>query len=244
VKEGYLGGSRSPPANEEELVLMGETIGEMLPLSVGIAISLTTIITTFLMLLSPKAKGRSVALLIGCVVGVAGAVALFAWLSALLPTHDSDRSSPTAGVIKLVGGVVLVLLAARQWRHRPSPGEEPELPTWMAGVDSMPPVKALGLGLVLTAVVPKNLLIALAAGVILGEAGLRVGQTAVVILLFTVIATSTVAIPVVAHLVASARMSGHFDELRRWLVRNSVAIMVIVLLVIGIVMIGNGIASL
>ena len=222
---------------------MGEAIGEMLPLSLGIAISLTTIITTFLMLLSPKAKGRSVALLIGCVVGVAGAVALFTWLSAQLPTHDSDGPSPAAGVVKLVGGVVLVLLAARQWRKRPAPGEEPELPTWMAGVDSMPPAKALGLGLVLTAVVPKNLVLALAAGVILGEAGLRVGQAAVVILLFTVIATSTVAVPVVAHLVASARMSGQFEELRRWLVRNSVAIMVLVLLVIGIVLIGNGIAS-
>ena len=113
----------------------------------------------------------------------------------------------------------------------------------MAGVDSMPPAKALGLGLVLTAVVPKNLVLALAAGVILGEAGLRVGQAAVVILLFTVIATSTVAVPVVAHLVASARMSGQFEELRRRLVRNSVAIMVLVLLVIGIVLIGNGIAS-
>ncbi len=222
---------------------MGKAIGEMLPLSLGIAISLTTIIATFLMLLSPRAKTRSVALLVGCVVGVAGAVALFAWLSALLPTHDSERTSPAAGVIKLVGGVLLVLLAARQWRKRPAPGEESELPTWMAGVDSMPPAKAFGLGLVLTAVVPKNLVLALAAGVILGEAGLTVGQATAVALLFTVIATSTVAAPVVAHLVASARMIGPFSELRGWLVRNNVAIMVLVLFVIGIVMIGNGIAS-
>ena len=221
---------------------MGKAIGEMLPLSLGIAISLTTIIATFLMLLSPRAKTRSVALLVGCVVGVAGAVALFAWLSALLPTHDSERTSPAAGV-KLVGGVLLVLLAARQWRKRPAPGEESELPTWMAGVDSMPPAKAFGLGLVLTAVVPKNLVLALAAGVILGEAGLTVGQATAVALLFTVIATSTVAAPVVAHLVASARMIGPFSELRGWLVRNNVAIMVLVLFVIGIVMIGNGIAS-
>ena len=223
---------------------MGTAIGEMLPLSVGIAISLTTIITTFLMLLSPKAKTRSVALLIGCAIGVAGAVAVFAWLSTLLPAQDSDRSSPAAGNIKLVCGVLLVLLAARQWRNRPAQGEEAELPTWMAGVDSMPPAKAFGLGLVLTAVVPKNLLLAFAAGLVLGEAGLGVGQAAVVVILFTVIATSTVAVPVVAHLVASARMSGPFEELREWLVRNNVAIMVMVLLLIGVVLIGSGIASL
>jgi hypothetical protein len=50
---------------------MGTAIGELLPLAVAIAISLTTIITTVLMLL------RTVGLLVGCVVRVAGAAALF-----------------------------------------------------------------------------------------------------------------------------------------------------------------------
>ena len=108
----------------------------------------------------------------------------------------------------------------------------------------MTPGKALGLGLLLSAVVPKNLLLALSAGVIVGEAELTAGQAAVVILSFTVIATSTVAVPVVTHLVASARMRGPFERLREWLVENNVTIMVVVLLVIGVVMIGNSIASL
>ena len=51
---------------------MGTAIGELLPLAVAIAISVTTIITTVLMLLSPKAKSRTVGLLVGCVVGVGG----------------------------------------------------------------------------------------------------------------------------------------------------------------------------
>jgi threonine/homoserine/homoserine lactone efflux protein len=111
-------------------------------------------------------------------------------------------------------------------------------------VDSMTPSKALMLGLLLSAVVPKNLLLALSAGVIVGEAGLSVGEASVVIVGFTVIATSTVAIPVVAHLVAPARMRGPFQRLREWLVENNVTIMVLLLLMIGVVMIGNGIASL
>jgi hypothetical protein len=87
-------------------------------------------------------------------------------------------------------------------------------------VDSMTPSKALMLGLLLSAVVPKNLLLALSAGVIVGEARLSVGEASVVIVGFTVIATSTVAIPVVAHLVAPARMRGPFQRLREWLVEN------------------------
>jgi threonine/homoserine/homoserine lactone efflux protein len=108
----------------------------------------------------------------------------------------------------------------------------------------MMPSKALVLGLLLSAVVPKNLLLALSAGVIVAEAGLSVGEASVVIVVFTAIATSTVAVPVVAHLVAPSQMHGPLEGLREWLVENNVAIMVLVLLVIGVVMIGNGIASL
>ena len=108
----------------------------------------------------------------------------------------------------------------------------------------MVPGKALVLGVLLSAVVPKNLLLAISAGVIVGEARLSVGQASVVIVLFTAIATSTVVVPVVANVVAPSRTRGPFERLREWLVENNVAIMVLVLLVIGVVMIGNGIASL
>jgi len=223
---------------------MGIAIGELLPLAVAIAISVTTIITTVLMLLSPKAKSRTVGLMVGCVVGVGGAVALFMLLADLLPSQDSGGSSLVVSAIKIVVGVLLVVLALRQWRGRPAGGDQAELPNWMAGVDSMTPGKALVLGLLLSAVVPKNLLLALSAGLIVGEAGFSGRQAAVVIVLFTAIATSTVAVPVVAHLVASARLRGPFERLREWLVENNVTIMVVALLVIGVVMIGNSIASI
>jgi Sap, sulfolipid-1-addressing protein len=180
---------------------MGIAIGELLPLAVAIAISVTTIITTVLMLLSPKAKSRTVGLMVGCVVGVGGAVALFMLLADLLPSQDSGGSSLVVSAIKIVVGVLLVVLALRQWRGRPAGGDQAELPNWMAGVDSMTPGKAL-------------------------------------------VATSTVAVPVVAHLVASARLRGPFERLRVWLVENNVTIMVVALLVIGVVMIGNSIASI
>jgi threonine/homoserine/homoserine lactone efflux protein len=223
---------------------MGTEVGELLPLAVAIAISVTMIITTVFMLLSPQAKGRTVGLLVGCVVGVGGAVAVFTFLADLLPTEASGGSPRAASVIKMVVGVLLVVLALRQWRQRPARGDRAELPKWMARIDSMTPGKALVLGVLLSAVVPKNLLIALSAGLIVGGARFSGGQATVLIVVFTAIATSTVSVPVVAHLVASARMREPFEKLREWLVENNVAIMVVVLLVIGVVMIGNGIAGL
>ena len=49
-----------------------------------------------------------------------GAVALFAWLDSLLPTQDSSGSSLTAALINMVVGVVLVVLALREWHGRPA----------------------------------------------------------------------------------------------------------------------------
>jgi len=158
--------------------------------------------------------------------------------------QDSGGSSPVAAVINMGVGVLLVALALRQWQGRHPRGDRAELPKWMAEVDSMMPSKALMLGLLLSAVVPKNLLLALSAGVIVGEAGLSLGEASVLIVGFTAIATSTVAVPVVAHLVAPARMRGPFERLREWLVENNVTIMVLLLLLIGVVVVGNGIASL
>jgi hypothetical protein len=211
---------------------MGTAIGELLPLAVAIAISVTTIITTVLMLLSPKAKSRTVGLLVGCVVGVGGAVALFTLLADMLPTQDSGGSSLEASVIRMVVGVLLVVLALRQWRGRPASGDRAELPKWMAGVDSIMPRKALVLGLLLSAVVPKNLLLALSAGLIVGEAAFSNGRAALVIVVFTAIATSTVAVPVVAHLVAPARMRGPFEEYRSG--GEQCGDVVVLLLVIGL----------
>jgi uncharacterized membrane protein YidH (DUF202 family) len=222
---------------------MGTAFGEMLPLAVGIAISPTTIISTVLILLSPKAKTTSVALLVGCVVGIAVAVAFFAFLSSLLPLPSSSRTSPATGAILVAVGVLLLVLAARQWQDKPAKDDRAELPKWMASIDSISPAKALALGILLSTASPKNLLLALSAGVIVGGAVLSVGQVAVLIILFTVIAASTVAVPVVAYLVAPSRMTGPLEALREWLVDNSVAIMVVLLLVIGVVVIGNGIAS-
>jgi hypothetical protein len=85
----------------------GTAIGEMLPLAIGSAISPTTITTTVLMLLSPTAMNRTLSLLVGCVVGVGGAVAFFAFLFTLLPTQDSGGLSSVARDYQACGRCVL-----------------------------------------------------------------------------------------------------------------------------------------
>ncbi|GAA1798718.1 GAP family protein [Agromyces neolithicus] len=222
---------------------MGSVIGDVLPLALGIAISPIPIIAAILMLLSPKAKGTSLGFLLGWVLGIVVAVVVFTLLGSIIPEQDPDASKPIAGVIKILLGAGLLFLALRQWRSRPGPGETAALPKWMAAIDTMTAGKGLVLGFLLSAVNPKNLLMAAGAGVVIGTSGLTGGEITLAIVVFVIIAACSVAVPVIAYLVASKRMAGPLESLRGWLVHNNATVMAVLLLVIGVVLVGKGIGS-
>lgn len=222
---------------------MGSAIGDILPLALGVAISPVPVIAAILMLLSPRAKSTSVGFLIGWLLGIVIAVTVFTLLSSVLPQSGTDAAKPIRGVIQLLLGVLLILLAVRQWRGRPRGDEEPHLPKWMQAIDQVTFPKALGLGFLLAAVNPKNLLLAAAAGVAIGSAALDGGSTVLVIAVFTLIAASTILVPVVAYLIASEKLHRPLDALRVWLGKENAIIMAVLLLVIGVDLIGKGIGS-
>lgn len=222
---------------------MGSAIGDVLPLALGIAISPIPIIAAILMLLSPAAKSAGVGFLIGWILGIVVAVVVFALLSSLIPEKDAHATEPIVGSITLVLGLLLLLVALRQWRGRPQGGAEPPLPSWMGAIDSMGAARALLLGFVLACVNPKNLLLAVAAGVAVGAAGLSPGAATGVIAIYAVIASLSVGVPVIAYLVAAERMRAPLGMLRSWLVHNNMTVMAVLLLVLGVVLIGKGIGS-
>ncbi|PQZ53483.1 MULTISPECIES: GAP family protein [unclassified Microbacterium] len=222
---------------------MGGAIGEILPLALGIAISPIPIIATILMLLSPKARVTSVGFLLGWIVGIVVAVVAFTLLSSVLPQDDPDATRPIQGIVQLLLGALLLLLAVKQWRGRPREGETPALPKWMQAIDKVTFPVALGLGFLMSALNPKNLIMAAGAGVAIGSAALETGTTILVIVVFTLIAACTVAVPVIGYLIAAEKLRSPLDGLRSWLQRENPVIMAVLLLVIGISMIGKGIGS-
>ncbi len=222
---------------------MGAVIGDILPLALGIMVSPIPIITAILMLLSPKAKGTSVGFLLGWVAGIVVVLTLFILLASVIPQADADQSQPVAGVIKIVLGALMLLLAVKQWRGRPKPGEQAALPTWMSAIDSMTAGKGLGLGFLLSAVNPKNLLMAAGAGVVIGSAQLPTGDLVVAVVVFTVIAAASIAVPVIGYLLASSSLTKPLESLRGWLVHNNATVMAVLLLVIGVTLIGKGLGS-
>ncbi|KJQ53195.1 GAP family protein [Microbacterium sp. SA39] len=222
---------------------MGPVIGQLLPLALGIAISPIPIIAGILMLMSPRARSTGVGFLLGWLLGIAVVATVFTLLSSVLPDESDDTAKPILGVVQLVLGALLLLLALKQWRGRPRDGATPAMPKWMQQIDGMSFVAALGLGLLLSGPNPKNLLLGASAGMTLGAAGLAAGEVALLIGVFTVLAGSTVLVPVVGFLFAAEKLRAPLDRLRDWLQAENAVIMTVLLLVLGVVVIGKGLAS-
>jgi hypothetical protein len=223
---------------------MGKGISEVLVYAVGVAISPVPIIAVTLMLFSRRARVNGPVFLIGWLV----ALALVSGVAYVLADQgNASTSSSTSDAIawgKIVLGVLLLFLALRNWRSRPKPGAEPEMPKWMAGIDSFTPVKALGLGLLLAGVNPKNLMLALAAGAGLAQLGLSTGDSVGSLVVFVVIGSVTIAAPVAYYLLGGEQAKVRLGELKSWLAAHNDAVMAVLFLVFGADLIAKGLPPL
>jgi tellurite resistance protein TehA-like permease len=101
---------------------VGKAIGEVLTYGVGVAISVAPIIAVILMLFSQRARVNGPIFLLGWVIALA-AVSIIAYLVA--DQNNASSNSTTSDVISwghIVLGVLLLLVAARNWRNRSGGG--------------------------------------------------------------------------------------------------------------------------
>ena len=221
---------------------MGDAIGDTLGYAVGIAVSPIPIAAVILMLFSGRARINSVSFMVAWVAGIA----LVTTVVVLIPGLEADNSEPsnTTGWTKLVLGVLLLAVGVRQWRTRPGPGDEVAVPGWMAKIDELKPGAAFGLGFLLSALNPKNLLLAVAAGISIGALPLSTGETVGAVAVFTVIAAISVLVPVIAYLIAGPRLDPTLDTAKGWLIGNNAAVMAVLFLVFGVSLFGDAIQIL
>jgi threonine/homoserine/homoserine lactone efflux protein len=222
---------------------MGSAIGQSLPVAVGVLISPLPIVAVVLMLVSRRAKVNATAFLLGWFLSVA-VVALV--VAVLVGSASTDDGGPPAWAawVKVVLGILLVLLAVRQWRGRPRAGVEPETPKWMQAIDAFTPVRAFGLAVLLSAVNPKNLLLVVSGGAAIAGASSDTSDQVVAAIVFAVVASIGVGTPVVIDVAMGQRAAAVLDELKGWMVQNNAVIMAVLLLVIGAKMLGDGISAI
>ncbi|WP_305780748.1 GAP family protein [Nocardia nova] len=219
---------------------MGAVIGDLLPLAVGVAISPIPIVAAILIILSANAARAGTGFAIGWLLGIVVVTTIFVLLSGTMSDSENEHPSTVTAWIKIVLGIVLLGLAARQWQSR----SETDIPGWMRAIDTLSAVGAVGLGAMLSAVNPKNLLLCISAGVAIGTSGIGGGRQVIAVVVFTVIAAASVLAVVIGYLVAADRLREPLDSARRWLQADNHVVMAIVLLVMGAVVLGKGIGGL
>jgi threonine/homoserine/homoserine lactone efflux protein len=223
---------------------MGKAIGGSLPLAVGIALSPVPIIAVVLMLTSRRAKVNGPAFVLGWLIGLGVIGAIVLALAGAGGASTSGNPATWVSWLKIALGVLLLLVAVRQFRGRPHGDDEPQMPKWMASIDKTSPPAALGLAAVLSGANPKNLLLAISGGATIAQTGIPGGQQAIAYLVFALIGTLGVGIPVGIYFAMGDRSEHMLTQLRDWMSRHNAVIMSVLCLVIAAKLVGDGITGL
>jgi threonine/homoserine/homoserine lactone efflux protein len=224
--------------------MIGPSIADVLPLAVGVLVSPLPITAIILMLFSPRARSNGPAFLLGWIVGLGVASAIVYAVSNGADVSGSSSASNGTSIAKMVFGGVLVLMGFRHWRKRPAPGATAPLPKWMQAIDSITPVKAFGLAVVLSVANPKNLILTAGAASTVAQNGVSTGDAVVVLAVFVLVASLSIAAPVAIYLVSPDRARRVLDTWKGWLEHNNATVMAVVLVLIGVVLFAKGLGPI
>lgn len=223
---------------------MGQAIGGSLPMAVGVALSPLPIIAVVLMLTTPRARANGPAFVLGWLagLGVVGAIVL----AIAGPATASSEGSPATWVswLKIALGLLLLLVAARQFRGRPREGQTAALPAWLGAIDKVKPVAATGLAAGLAGANPKNLLLAVGGAASIAQTGISGAGQVVAYLVFALVGTLGVGAPVGIYFAMGERSDKILAGLKDWMGRNNAVIMSVLCLIIGVKLIGDAIGAL
>lgn len=214
-------------------------MGEVLPLALGIAASPFPVIPAILLLFTDRARAAAWAFLVGWLLGIAVSTGVFVLLAEVV---DQTQDTPTwAAWLRIVAGIALVAYGVTTWLGRKAAAEQP---AWMRSISTATPAGAFRLALLLSAANPKVLLLAAAAGLVIGSDDFTARGDVVAVVVFTLVAAVSVAVPVLAYTILGDRVLGPLGVARDWLERNNAAVMAVVLCVIGLLLLQKGVLSL
>ena len=221
--------------------MLNDAIGDLLPAALAVALSPIPIVAIVLVLGAPNARMAGPAFAVGWIAGLLSVSVIVVLLVGSADDPDSD--DPGLNWLKIAIGILFLLMAAKQWTKRPKEGEEPEMPSWMATIDTATPPRAALLGAALSGANPKNLALTLAAAASIAEAGLDPGDTAIAVAVFIALGSVTVAGSVLFYLVDADRAARPLAAIRQFMSDNNAVIMMVVLL-LGAKLLGDGLAVL
>jgi len=147
-----------------------------------------------------------------------------------------------AGALELLIGSALIVLGVTQIRRR-AQASAAGMPRWLTAVDSFNGPVSFAVGVVLN-LRPKGLLLGITAGLGLHAASVDRAEAAALVLIYTLIATSTVVIPIIASFLAPERVQPKLVSARDWISANGRVLTSAMMFMIGVVIFGAGLTHL
>ena len=205
---------------------------------IGLVITLEPIpLTSFILILASKNGTRKgAAFIFGWLFSLAVVVAVTILATSNNPPKSNTAPSLGALAAKIAIGVVLLVIALRQWRKMGKPKPPKKTPKWQTGIDNMSPWYAMGLAPLTQ---PWGLV---AAGVAtITEAKLASWQDYVALVGFCLIATG---VYIVMELYVGFRPDqgqALLTRLRNWLDTHTDQVIIIVSLLLGLWLVGKSV---
>ncbi|WP_029258456.1 MULTISPECIES: GAP family protein [unclassified Microbacterium] len=237
---------------------MGELILALVPVALGVVLSPLAIMALVAVLLSRDARMNGITYLIGWFLGLGGLMTLCLWLFPLLAVHELGEPPLWVPIVRVLLG--LFLIGSAVWVYRKgrahiaqmaaasSPREvvaaSPQLPGWLHSVESFRPGRTLLLGLGLFVLNPVDASCAILAALDISLSDVDRSTGLWVAVVFVVIGTLPIALPVLYVVVRGADAQPLLDRVRTWIAGNTHVLNAALLLVIGALQLEKGISAL
>ena len=205
---------------------------------IGLAITLDPIpLAAFLLVLASKGGVRKgAAFIFGWLLSLALVIAFTLLVTGNNPPKPNTAPSLASLAVKIVIGVGLLFIAARQRRRMGQPKKSKKPPKWQTGIDNMSPWYAIGLGPLTQ---PWGLVAAGVATIV--QAKLSSWESSIALILFCIISTASYLVMEVYAGFWPEPGQAFLTRVRAWVNTHTDQVIIIVSLVLGFWLIGHSV---
>ncbi len=221
-------------------LLTGPLVIELLLAAAGVAFNPPAVIASIV--LASSSRPTATAFAGGWLAGLLAASSVVMLVGDV--SEQLGEPSVLALAAKLVLGAVLVIWALAKWRKQSNSSGADETPRWMRSLNGLSSPRAFRIAAAYAALNPKTLAFVVAGVLTILGASYTVTVEWITLLLFVILASLTVTLPVALAVILPHRSADALDAAGLWLGDNGSLITAAVLGVLGVLLLYSAIAGL
>jgi hypothetical protein len=223
---------------------MAGLLARIVPLALGVAASPLPVVAILVILLTKRARSSSLIFTAAWVSGNAVAISIAVIFAGQFKRPLVGLDLPYEGLITALLGAGLVVAAwvAHTGRER---SEDPDAaPGWLRAVDNLSPAGGAFVAFTNATTSPKNLALAITAGVAIQAADVHPAQQTLAALSYVVVASLSVVIPVVFYFASGKKAKSTLARWKQFVTLKASAIAELTMFVLGIALLVKGLWNL